>query len=344
MNPFKKMEPGLWLRQGRIGAVWLVIALAGWWFYPAATPLKAEAAPARPFSDPGATLAALPDIGLLGLNPERVALGKRLFHDPRLSADNSIACASCHDLGKGGADPRPVSLGVAGHPGVINSPSVYNSGFNFSQFWDGRAATLEDQVNGPIASQTEFASDWPSIMKKLGHDGDLSTAFRKAYADGLTPANVRHAIAEFERSLVTPSRFDRFLKGDGKALNETEQHGYALFRRYGCAACHQGINIGGNLYQRLGVVKDYFQGKTVKPADLGRYNVTHDPEDRYVFKVPSLRNVALTAPYFHDASAATLEEAVAVMARYQLGVELPPEDRADLVAFLKTLTGEGMGS
>jgi cytochrome c peroxidase len=344
MNPFKNMEPGVWLRQGQIGAVWLAIALAGWWFYPASAPVKDEPLPPQVLVDSGAALSALPDVARLGLNPERVALGRRLFHDPRLSKDDSVACASCHDLARGGADARPVSLGAAGQPGIINSPTVYNSGFNFSQFWDGRAATLEAQVDGPISSPTEFASDWPSILKKLGKDSDLSAAFGKAYPDGLTAANVRQAIAEFERSLVTPSRFDRFLKGDTQALNAAETRGYGLFRSYGCAACHQGVNIGGNLYQRLGVVKDYFQGRAVKQADLGRYNVTHNPEDRHVFKVPSLRDVALTAPYFHDASAATLEEAVSIMARYQLGVELPVEDRADLVAFLKTLTGEGLGS
>lgn len=344
MNPFKNMGPSVWLRQGQIGAVWLAVALAGWWFYPVSAPVKEEPPPPQTLADSDTALPPLPDVSHLGLNPERVALGRRLFHDPRLSKDDSVACAACHDLSKGGADARPVSLGVAGQSGIINSPTVYNSGFNFSQFWDGRAASLEEQVDGPISSPTEFASDWPSILKKLGKDADLSAAFRKAYPDGLTATNVRQAIAEFERSLVTPSRFDRFLKGDAQALNAAESRGYALFRGYGCTACHQGVNIGGNLYQRLGVVKDYFQGRPIKPADLGRYNVTHNAEDRHVFKVPSLRNVALTAPYFHDASSTTLEDAVAIMARYQLGVELPAEDRADLVAFLKALTGEDLGS
>ncbi len=342
MNFFKNIEPGQWLRQGQIGAVWVLVALAGWLLYPAEPGVKGNTLPPPAPAKTRSALSPLPDPAQLGLDPARVELGKRLFHDPRLSADNSTSCANCHDLSKGGADSRPVSLGVGGQPGSINSPSVYNSGFNFSQFWDGRAATLEEQVDGPIASRTEMASDWPSLLQKLGQDAALVHAFRAAYGDGLSAANVRHAIAEFERSLLTPSRFDRFLKGDASALSAAEQEGHGLFQSYGCTACHQGVNMGGNLYQKLGVVKDYFQVRPIKPADLGRFNVTGNPEDKHVFKVPSLRNVALTAPYFHDASSATLEEAVTVMARYQLGVELPPRDRAALVSFLKALTGEGL--
>lgn len=327
-----------------LGAIWIVIALGGWWLYGAApSSSMSSAGQARLIqADSSRPFPPLPEASLLGLNPDRVALGRRLFHDPRLSSDGTLACASCHDLSKGGADNRPFSPGKNGQPGRVNSPSVYNSGFNFAQFWDGRAATLEEQVDGPVGNPAEFATTWPAILARLGADKDLLAAFKTAYPEGLTAGNARHAIAEFERSLITPSRFDRFLNGDAQALGDAEKRGLGLFQSYGCGGCHQGRNVGGNVYQRLGVVKDYFQGRTITEADRGRYNVTRDPKDMHVFKVPSLRNVALTAPYFHDGSAATLSDAVAVMARHQLGVELPPDDKEALVAFLKSLTGEGL--
>ncbi|MDD3482484.1 cytochrome-c peroxidase [Azovibrio restrictus] len=275
------------------------------------------------------------------LNAQKVVLGRTLFHDPRLSRDNSISCASCHDLSRGGIDHRSRSLGVGGREGNINAPTVFNAALNFRQFWDGRSPNLVDQVAGPIHNPVEMASSWAEVLPKLRADAQLEAQFVALYKAPPSAAAVQDAIAEFERSLVTPSPMDRWLLGDPSALNARELAGYRLFKRHGCVACHQGANVGGNLFQRFGVMQDYFADKQkISPADLGRFNVTGREEDRHVFKVPSLRNVALTAPYFHDASAATLDEAVAQMGRYQLGVELPPEDVKAIVQFLHTLTGE----
>lgn len=276
-----------------------------------------------------------------GLVPERVALGRALFHDTRLSRDQTLSCASCHDLEHGGVDGRRVSLGVNGAVGSINAPSVLNSGFSIAQFWDGRAATLEDQVAGPIHNPIEMASNWAQVLERLGEDVSLAAAFDRAYpGQGLAPLTIADAIAVFERSLVTlDSRFDRYLKGEKQVLTPLELLGYRYFRQLGCISCHQGILIGGNMYQKFGVMDDYFASRPVTDVDLGRYNVTRQDEDRHVFKVPSLRNVTLTAPYFHDGSAATLEQAVTIMGRYQLGRELREQQVAAIVAFLGTLEG-----
>lgn len=275
-----------------------------------------------------------------GLDPAKVALGRQLFHDPRLSADDSISCATCHPLERGGADGLPVSSGVGGAQGNINAPSVLTAAHNFRQFWDGRAATLEEQAGGPITNPIEMASTWEQVLAKLRADRDLERQFVQVYPAGLTPDNIRHALAEFERSLPAPSRFDRWLLGDESALEKNELAGYRLFKKHGCSGCHQGRNVGGNLFQRFGVMNAYFAAKTPSKADLGRFNVTGRDEDRHVFKVPSLRNVARTAPYFHDASAERLEDAVRVMGRHQLGMELPESDVTQIVAFLRTLDGE----
>jgi len=278
----------------------------------------------------------------LTLDARKVELGKALFHDKRLSKDNSIACASCHDLAKGGADGKPTAVGIGGQVGPINTPTVLNSSFNFRQFWNGRAATLEEQAAGPVHNPGEMGSNWDEVLAKLRQDAALVGKFTALYKDGLKPASIQDAIATFESSLVTPSRFDRFLRGDLKAINENEARGYQLFKSYGCVACHQGVNVGGNMYQQFGVMDEYFKvrGKPITEADLGRYAVTKLESDRYVFKVPSLRNVELTAPYFHDGATRTLEEAVDVMFRYQLGRTAPASDKTLIVQFLKTLTGE----
>jgi cytochrome c peroxidase len=276
------------------------------------------------------------------LDPAKVALGRHLFFDPRLSADNTIACANCHDLKRGGADSHPLSIGIRGQAGNINSPSVLNAAYNFRQFWDGRVASLKEQVGGPINNPVEMGSNWPQVIVKLQADRELTQALAQIYGDRQwKPEYVTDVIAEFERSLPRPSRFDRWLGGDVTALSSDEAAGYRLFKEHGCIACHQGVNIGGNLYQRFGVMDDYFANKgTQTAADQGLFNVSGREADRHVFKVPSLRNVALTAPYFHDASAATLEDAVRVMGRYQLGVELPTQDTRLIVAFLRALDGE----
>jgi cytochrome c peroxidase len=277
----------------------------------------------------------------LDLDVRKVALGRSLFNDKRLSKDNSLACASCHDMAKGGADARPSALGINGQVGPINTPTVLNSGLNFRQFWNGRAASLEDQAAGPVHNPGEMGSNWPEVLGKLGQDAKLVEQFKTAYNDGLQPYNIQDAIATFERSLVTSSRFDRYLRGEQGAINDDEKRGYQLFKSYGCAACHQGVNVGGNMYQKFGVMGDYFKDRTtITEADLGRYAITKKEVDRYVFKVPSLRNVELTAPYFHDGSATSLEAAVEVMFRYQLGRPAPAADRALIIGFLKTLTGE----
>lgn len=275
------------------------------------------------------------------LDPDKVALGRQLFHDPRLSADGSITCASCHDLARGGADGRTVSIGVGGALGEVNAPSVITAALNFRQFWDGRAATLEEQAGGPIQNPKEMAASWPLVVGRLDADPETRKAFRRIYPDGVTPANIAGAIAEFERSLVQPSRFDRWLRGDHNAITADEQAGYQLFKKHGCIGCHQGANVGGNLFQRFGIMSHYFNSKgQVTPADRGRYNVTGRDEDLHLFKVPSLRNVALTAPYFHDGSAERLEDAVAIMGRYQLGINLPARDIGLIVTFLRSLNSE----
>ena len=276
------------------------------------------------------------------VDPDKVALGRRLYHDPKLSKDNSISCASCHDLASGGDDGRRVSIGVDGRPGVINSPTVFNSGFNFKQFWDGRATALEDQIDGPVQSVLEMGSLWPDVVAKLFQDRDYPRLFKELYPDGITRKNVKDALAEFVRSLITPNgRFDRWLNGDAAALNEQEQRGYTLFKHYGCVSCHQGVNAGGNMFQVFGVINEYFKKRGgITDADLGRFNVTGNIQDRHVFKVPSLRMAAHTAPYLHDGSAETLRDAVDAMFEFQLGREAPDEDKEAIVAFIRTLAGE----
>lgn len=279
------------------------------------------------------------------LDPRKVALGKKLFHEPMLSKDNTVSCATCHDLRKGGTDQLARSIGINGATGPVNAPTVFNSGFNFKHFWDGRADTLEDQVDGPTQANVEMGGTWEEILAKLQRSPEYVASFKQAFPDGIQRKNIKQAIAEFERSLITPnSRFDRFLRGDDKTLNDDEKEGYRKFKTYGCITCHQGVNVGGNMFQPLGLMGDYFGDRgNVTKADLGRFNVTGKEEDKYLFKVPGLRNVSLTGPYFHDGSAKTLEEAVNTMGRYQLGRDLPPEDVRQIVKFLKSLTGEYNG-
>lgn len=278
-------------------------------------------------------------------DPRKVALGNRLFNEPRLSGDGTVSCAHCHNLSIGGVDRLIRSRGVEGKEGNINAPTVFNSGFNFRQFWDGRAETLEDQVDGPLQNPREMAGSWPKALSTLKSDSDYAAEFSAIYPDGITARNVKDAIATFERSLFTPnSRFDRYLRGDQAALNVEEQAGLLLFQQIGCASCHQGLNLGGNMYQKLGIMDDYFAARgQMNAADQGRFNITKQEEDRHFFRVPSLRNVALTPPYLHDGSASTLDDAVLIMARYQLGKELSPSDARQISAFLRSLTGEYKG-
>lgn len=276
------------------------------------------------------------------VDPRKVELGRALFHDPLLSKDDSVSCASCHDLASGGDDGLRVSIGIEGRPGAINAPTVFNSGFNFKQFWDGRATTLEAQIDGPIQNPVEMGNLWPEVVAKLYRDSEYPALFGALYPDGIDRKNIKNAIAEFVKSLITPnSRFDQWLKGDNDALTPMEKEGYALFKDYGCASCHQGANVGGNMFQVFGVLNDYFKKRgDITDADLGLYNITGNEEDRHSFKVPSLRMAAFTAPYLHDGSAETLRDAVDAMFEFQLGREAPDQDKDAIVAFIRTLAGE----
>ena len=279
------------------------------------------------------------------LDAPKVALGNQLFHDVRLSGDNSISCASCHSLSTGGVDREIGSMGIKGQLGSINAPTVFNSGFNFKQFWDGRAEDLEGQVDGPTHAPAEMGSSWVEIIGKLKQSSDYVQAFNVSYPGGIESASIKDAIATFERSLYTPnSRFDQFLRGQAGAITDDEKEGYRLFKTYGCVRCHQGVNVGGNLYQEFGVMTEYL-GRQDRTGALApdRQSDTSDGTPSRRFKVPGLRNVALTAPYFHDGSASNLEQAVTLMAHHQLGRRLSPEEVDRIVKFLKTLTGEYRG-
>jgi len=267
-----------------------------------------------------------------------VELGKKLFFDPRLSKSGFISCNSCHNLSMGGSDNLKSSIGHNWQKGPINSPTVLNSSLNVAQFWDGRALTLKDQAGGPIANPGEMASTHDlavDILKSIpGYVAEFKTVFGN---DKIDIEQVTQAIAAFEETLVTPnSRFDKWLKGDKKALTPTELAGYELFKDSGCTACHNGAAAGGNTFQKMGIVEPYI---STSPAE-GRVAVTKEEADRFNFKVPTLRNVELTYPYFHDGEAATLTQAVDVMGRIQLGKKFTDKENAQIVAFLKTLTGD----
>ncbi len=265
----------------------------------------------------------------------KVQLGKKLFFDPILSRDGTISCASCHDLQKGGDDGMKFSTGIDGQRGDINSPTIYNAVFNFRQFWDGRAKDLQEQVFGPIENPVEMGHSMELMVKVLKENSAYSNMFNTIYSDGITPDNVADAIAEFEKVLITPnSPFDKYLKGDKEAISKKAKEGYALFESKGCILCHHGVNVGGNFYNKFGIYRD------ANSTNLGRYNITKREEDRAVFKVPSLRNIALTFPYMHDGRVGTLKKAVTLMTEYQLGRHMEEGEIDAIVSFLKSLTGE----
>lgn len=276
------------------------------------------------------------------LDPARVALGERLFHDPRLSRTGRISCASCHGIATAGVDGRRYSLGVEGREGKVNTPTVFNAKFNIAQFWDGRAVSLEQQVDGPLHNPDEMDTDWSQVIAKLHADSDYVALFREAFGERPSEAAVKSALADYQRSLVTvDAPFDRYLRGDDEALTPLQREGYRLFKAYGCISCHQGVNVGGNMYATMGAMGDYFADQgSIAPQDYGRHNVTGRETDRFVFKVPGLRLAAATAPYFHDGSAATLKEAIGIMGEYQLGRTIPEGDIARLAAFIESLQGE----
>ena len=276
------------------------------------------------------------------VNMDKVMLGRSLYFDTALSGDGTISCATCHSLDHGGAEPRKTSTGIGGQVGPINSPTVLNSSYNFVQFWDGRAKDLQEQAAGPVENPMEMGAKWDNVVKRLGKNAEYVAAFAKLYDDGITKNNATDAIAEYEKSLITPSRFDAFLNGDDAAITEAEKQGYATFKEVGCTACHSGIIAGGAMFQKMGLVADYFKdrGTAITDADLGRYNVTKKEQDKHFFKVPTLRNVELTSPYLHDGSQASLEDVVKVMGKYQLGRELSDAQINGIVTFLKSLTGK----
>lgn len=268
----------------------------------------------------------------------KVELGKKLWFEPRLSMSGIISCNTCHNLSMGGTDNLKTSIGHGWNAGPVNSPTVFNSSLAIAQFWDGRAADLKEQAGGPIAADVEMNMPHTlavDILQSIpGYVDEFKTVYGKEQID---IDMITDAIAEFEKTLVTPNaRFDQWLKGDDKALNEKELAGYTLFKESGCVACHNGPALGGTSFQRMGLFEPY---ESTSPAE-GRSAVTGVDADRFNFKVPTLRNVELTYPYFHDGEAETLEEAVDVMGRLQLGRKYSEEEVSQIVAFLKTLTGE----
>jgi cytochrome c peroxidase len=279
------------------------------------------------------------------LDPAKVELGRRMFHDPRLSRGENVSCASCHDLARGGDDGRARSMAADGRPLDFNASTVFNAALNAWLNWRGNFRTLEEQNEAALLDPRLMGAAWPDLLAKLRAQPDYRAAFQALYGGAPERGHVLDALATFQRSLLTPdSRFDRYLRGEREAITAEEASGYQLFKAYGCVACHQGVNIGGNLFQKFGVFHDPFaQRGSVSAADLGRYGVTGRDDDRNVFRVPSLRNVAVTAPYFHDGSTASLTQAVEIMARSQLGRELPRGDVDLIVKFLHTLTGRYQG-
>ncbi|MDJ0708310.1 MAG: cytochrome-c peroxidase [Leptolyngbyaceae cyanobacterium MO_188.B28] len=328
------LRVNIWQRSRLVLLFVLTIALLGLGFSP---PAKAQAQGDLSLLGP-----ALPT-NFLGEdqspNPTEINLGRELYYDKRLSKNQDISCNSCHQLNHYGVDNRPVSPGHKGQLGARNSPSVYNAAAHIAQFWDGRAADVEEQALGPILNPVEMAMpSQEAVLAVLNSIPEYVDAFKQAFpteSNPVTYANVGKAIGAFERGLVTPSPFDAYFAGDESALTSQQQRGLSLFVENGCVACHNGTYFGGNSYQKVGLVEPWPNQK-----DPGRYNVTEQAFDRMTFKVPSLRNVAETAPYFHDGSAKTLDEAVRRMAHYQLGKDLEPDQVEDIAAFLEALTGD----
>lgn len=271
-------------------------------------------------------------------NAKEVELGKMLFFEPRLSKSGLISCNSCHNLAAGGSDNLVSSVGHKWHLGPINAPTVLNSNYSLAQFWDGRAKDLADQAGGPIQAEGEMASSHALAVKTIASIDGYKKHFKAAYGtEKVSIEAIRTAIAKFEETLVTPdSRFDQWLAGDDKALSKAELSGYEHFKNFGCVGCHNGAAVGGGSFQKFGLVNPY----TKDTKTMGRFGVTKVETDKYMFKVPTLRNIELTYPYFHDGSVWTLEEAVDVMAWHQLGRKLQKNETTELVAFLKTLTGK----
>jgi cytochrome c peroxidase len=290
----------------------------------------------------GRMMGQLPPVMESAANPlsdAKIDLGRMLFYDPRLSQGKDVSCNSCHDLARYGVDGEPVSTGHRGQKGNRNSPTVYHAAGHIAQFWDGRAPTVEEQAKGPVLNPVEMGmASAADVEKTLRAIPGYVAAFRRAFpgsAEPVTFDNAAIAIGAFERKLVTPSRWDRFLAGDNSALNSEEFAGHHEFMHGGCATCHNGPYVGGRMFQKLGAERPW-----PRSGDLGRFSVTKQESDRMVFKVPSLRNVAQTGPYFHDGQVAQLADAVRLMGEHQLNTRLSDAQVNRIVAWLQTLTGE----
>jgi len=302
---------------------------------------KVQEAPAEPDKQLVALFKPLPKDMADADHPveqARVELGRMLYYETRMSKNHDISCNSCHMLDKYGVDNEPTSPGHKGQRGERNSPTVYNAALHATQFWDGRAANVEEQAKGPILNPIEMGmesdADVVAVIKSIpGYKEKFEAAF-PGQDDPITYDNIATAIGAFERTLVTPGKWDAYLKGDASALTDQEVEGARLFVETGCTTCHMGVTVGGSMFQKLGLVKPY------ETEDEGRKAVTGKDADLHMFKVPALRNVAKTGPYFHDGSIKTLDEAVKIMAEYQLGKELSDEDTTRIVTFLQALTGE----
>jgi cytochrome c peroxidase len=279
------------------------------------------------------------------LDAATVALGERLFNDSGISG-NGFSCNTCHQLNHAGIDQLSHSLVTGGGFDEMNTPTIFNVALNSLHSWTGEFTDLESQLDRVVNSPKHFASNWPAIIQHLQQDGEYRSAFKKIFGGAITRQTISIAITTFERSLLTPDAdFDRYLRGDRTALTGDQQKGYRLFINYGCISCHQGINLGGNLLARFGIFKDGFSDKSaLSQFDYGRYNITGKQRDKFVFRVPSLRNVAATAPYFHGGDTQTLGEAIKTMARIQLNIEMPQPDVNLIESFLHSLSGEYRGN
>lgn len=277
-------------------------------------------------------------------DPRKVELGKILYHSTALSGDGTVSCATCHPIDKAGVDGLRTSKGIRGQYGAINAPTVINAVFNARQFWNGRAANLEEQAGGPPMNPVEMdGGSWDAIAKRLEKDAKLSAAFKAVYPKGFTQENITDAIAEYEKTLITPdSPFDRYLRGDENAISPQAKAGYEAFKAYNCHVCHAGQNFGGQTFEYMGLRADYFNKRkdVGNIDDSGLVSFTKDERDTHKFKTPTLRNVELTAPYFHDGSTSDLSEAVKIMAEVQTGKVPSDTDVKNLVEFLKSLTGK----
>jgi cytochrome c peroxidase len=285
-----------------------------------------------------------PLITIENLDPAKVELGSKLFQDVRLSRDETLSCASCHWLDRSGDDQRPHSVGFDGRELNFNTPTIFNAALNYRLNWRGNFRTLEEHNEAVLLDPRLMNASWEELLPKIRAVREYRSAFAEMYTSSPKRSSVLDALATFERSLITPDApFDDYVRGAQQAITADQQRGYQLFKSYGCIACHQGKNFGGNLFQKFGIFTDPFSGGEKTDADLGRYTITHLEGDRQVFRVPSLRNVAVTPPYFHDGHASLLAEAVGIMARTQLGRELPKQDLDLIVEFLGTLTGKYQG-